>query len=150
MQEITAIALVSGGMDSLVSAALALEKHERVGFLHLSYGQRTAERNCPVFTILQIFIPSLGRGGRFFKAIFEGNRWLFPDRSKDSVEEYRQREAGDIPDSYVPFRNTHILSTAVSWAEVVGASFIYIGAVAEDSSGYPDCRLPIIKLSTVW
>lgn len=46
----------------------------------------------------------------------------------------------DIPTSYVPFRNANMLSIAVSWAEVIGATAIYIGAVAEDSSGYPDCR----------
>ena len=48
--------------------------------------------------------------------------------------------ASEIPPTYVPFRNAHFLSVAVSWAEVIGASAIFIGAVAEDSSGYPDCR----------
>ena len=138
---IDAIALVSGGMDSLVSAALALEKHERVAFLHLSYGQRTAAKELACFHQIADFY-SLGPEmrkvfqGDFLKEI--GGSSL-TDR-KIPVEEYREREEGDVPDSYVPFRNTHILSTAVSWAEVVGASFIYIGAVAEDSSGYPDCR----------
>ena len=49
-------------------------------------------------------------------------------------------DAGGIPVTYVPFRNAHFLSVAVSWAEAIGAKAIFIGAVAEDSSGYPDCR----------
>jgi len=49
-------------------------------------------------------------------------------------------DSREIPTSYVPFRNANMLSIAVSWAEVIGATAIYIGAVAEDSSGYPDCR----------
>jgi 7-cyano-7-deazaguanine synthase len=46
----------------------------------------------------------------------------------------------EIPPTYVPFRNAHFLAVAVSWAEVIGATAVFIGAVAEDSSGYPDCR----------
>ena len=49
-------------------------------------------------------------------------------------------ESKEVPTSYVPFRNANMLSIATSWAEVIGANAIYIGAVAEDSSGYPDCR----------
>jgi 7-cyano-7-deazaguanine synthase len=49
-------------------------------------------------------------------------------------------ETDEIPNSYVPFRNANILTACVSWAEVIGAEAIFIGAVFEDSSGYPDCR----------
>ena len=141
MEKCVAIALVSGGMDSLVSAALALEQHGQVAFLHLSYGQRTAAKELFCFHKIADFY-SIGPerrkvlDGTFLRQI--GGSSLTDESIP--VEEYRQREEGDIPDSYVPFRNTHILATAVSWAEVLGAPFVYIGAVAEDSSGYPDCR----------
>ena len=141
MENISAIALVSGGMDSLVSAALALEKHKQVAFLHLSYGQRTATKELSCFHKIADFysLPPERRkvfDGTFLQQI--GGSSL-TDR-KIPVEVFREREEGDVPNSYVSFRNTHILATAVSWAEVTGAKFIYIGAVSEDSSGYPDCR----------
>jgi hypothetical protein len=56
------------------------------------------------------------------------------------VVEKANLERREIPTSYVPFRNAHFLSIAVSWGEVLGARKIFVGAVAEDSSGYPDCR----------
>ena len=146
---VAAIALVSGGMDSLVSAALALEKHKQVAFLHLSYGQKTEAKELACFHEIADFysIPTDRRkvfDGTFLQQI--GGSSL-TDRSV-SIEEYRPREEGDIPDSYVPFRNTHILSIAVSWAEVMKASFVYIGAVAEDSSDIRIAALPIMKPST--
>ncbi len=55
------------------------------------------------------------------------------------IENYQQTREG-IPATYVPFRNTHLLSIATSWAEVIGAHAIFIGAVEQDSSGYPDCQ----------
>ena len=141
MEKVSAIALVSGGMDSLVSAALALENHDQVAFLHLKYGQKTSAKELSCFHKIADFyaIPSTRRkvvDSSFLQQI--GGSSLTD--KKIPVKEYRDRKEGDIPDSYVPFRNTHILATAVSWAEVIAASFVYIGAVAEDSSGYPDCR----------
>ena len=142
MEKVSAIALVSGGMDSLVSAALAMEKHKQVAFLHLSYGQRTAAKELFCFNNIANFYSIPDDSRRVFDATFlqQIGGSSLTDR-EIPVKEYQQRKEGDVPDSYVPFRNTHILSTAVSWAEVIGAFSVYIGAVAEDSSGYPDCRL---------
>ncbi|MFX3675481.1 MAG: 7-cyano-7-deazaguanine synthase QueC [bacterium] len=135
-----AIALVSGGMDSLLSAAMAHEKHEHLAFLHLNYGQKTEERELQCFhKIAEHYgVPKELRkvvDVTFLKQI--GGSSLTDDGI--DVKKYKG-DTEEIPDSYVPFRNTHIVSMAVSWAEVIGAKKIYIGAVDEDSSGYPDCR----------
>ena len=135
-----AIALVSGGMDSLVSAAMANENHHNMAFLHLNYGQKTEERE----------LESFGKIADFYNVPVERRKVIdvtflsqiggssLTDNKMD-VTSY-QGDSEEIPTSYVPFRNTHIVAMAVSWAEVIGAKKIYIGAVAEDSSGYPDCR----------
>ncbi len=135
-----AICLVSGGMDSLVCAAIANEKHEDLAFLHLNYGQKTEERELKCFHEIADFynVPKNMRkvvDVSFLKQI--GGSSLTDDNI--DVKKYKG-DSDEIPDSYVPFRNTHIVSMAVSWAEVIGAKKIYIGAVHEDSSGYPDCR----------
>ncbi len=135
-----AVVLVSGGMDSLVTAAMANEKHEQMAFLHLNYGQKTQERELKCFNEIADFynVPKSLRkiiDISFLSQI--GGSSLTDD--KIDVKDYKG-ESEEIPDSYVPFRNTHIVAMAVSWSEVVGAKKIYIGAVYEDSSGYPDCR----------
>lgn len=133
-----AICLVSGGMDSCVTAALAAREEDEVAFLHISYGQRTEARERKAFDDiadhygvekrLDISIEHLAKiGGSSL------TDELMPVTEADL-------ESREIPTSYVPFRNANMLAIAVSWAEVIGASAIYIGAVAEDSSGYPDCR----------
>lgn len=135
-----AVCLVSGGMDSLVTAAIASTKHESLAFLHLNYGQRTEKRELESFKKIaeHYHVPSTHQkiiDISFLKQI--GGSSL----TDDSIEVKKYKgESKEIPDSYVPFRNTHIISMAVSWAEVIGAKKIYIGAVYEDSSGYPDCR----------
>lgn len=135
-----AICLVSGGMDSLVTAAIANESHERLAFLHLNYGQKTEKKELECFHQIADFY-NVHQAFRkiiditFLKQI--GGSSLTDEQIK--VKEYHG-DTEEIPDSYVPFRNTHIISMAVSWAEVIGAKKIYIGAVYEDSSGYPDCR----------
>jgi 7-cyano-7-deazaguanine synthase len=139
-----AVCLVSGGMDSLVTAAIAATKHEHLAFLHLNYGQKTQERELLSFKKIAEFyqVPASHQkiiDVSFLKQI--GGSSLTDDSI--DVKKYKEDEAAsknEIPDSYVPFRNTHIISMAVSWAEVIGAKKIYIGAVYEDSSGYPDCR----------
>ncbi|PIP93198.1 MAG: 7-cyano-7-deazaguanine synthase QueC [Bdellovibrio sp. CG12_big_fil_rev_8_21_14_0_65_39_13] len=135
-----AICLVSGGMDSLVTAAIANTKHERLAFLHLNYGQKTEKRELKSFHDIAEFygVPESHRkiiDVSFLKQI--GGSSLTDDSI--NVKNY-EGDKEVIPDSYVPFRNTHIVSMAVSWAEVIGAKKIFIGAVYEDSSGYPDCR----------
>jgi 7-cyano-7-deazaguanine synthase len=135
-----AVCLVSGGMDSLVTAAIADTHHEHLAFLHLNYGQKTEERELLSFKkIAAHYNVALSHQKiidvSFLKQI--GGSSLTDDAI--DVKKYKG-ESEEIPDSYVPFRNTHIISMAVSWAEVIGAKKIYIGAVFEDSSGYPDCR----------
>jgi 7-cyano-7-deazaguanine synthase len=132
-----AVVLLSGGMDSCVCAALAARDHEAAA-LHVSYGQRTEERERRSF---QGICERLGISRRLvvrnelFRAV--GGSAL----TDEKIGIPQSYEIGrDIPVTYVPFRNAHFLAAAVSWAEVLGAEKIYIGAVEQDSSGYPDCR----------
>ena len=135
-----AIVLVSGGMDSLATAAIALTQHRDTAFLHLSYGQKTALREKKAFGDIADFYKVPLDRRKIVDASFLGDIGgsSLTDAAMD-VEPYQGKTA-QIPNSYVPFRNTHIVALAVSWAEVIGAKKIYIGAVEEDSSGYPDCR----------
>ena len=135
-----AVCLVSGGMDSLVTAAIAHTQHEKLAFLHLNYGQKTEKRELESFhkIVDHYGVPVSHQkiiDVTFLKQI--GGSSLTDD--KIDVKKFKG-ESAEIPDSYVPFRNTHIIAMAVSWAEVIGAKKIFIGAVYEDSSGYPDCR----------
>jgi 7-cyano-7-deazaguanine synthase len=133
-----AICLVSGGMDSCVTAAIARAENEALAFLHVSYGQRTEARERRAFTDLADYFgvkQRLNASIEYLKTI--GGSSLTDERIDVSEANLSSRE---IPTSYVPFRNSHLLAIATSWAEVIGARRIYIGAVAEDSSGYPDCR----------
>jgi 7-cyano-7-deazaguanine synthase len=135
------VVCLSGGMDSAVCAALAARDAgaEGVAALHISYGQRTEAREQTSFLTI---CERLGIQRRlvvrtpFFRAI-GGSALTDPSIG---VPEAGPEIGSDIPVTYVPFRNAHFLSAAVSWAEVLGAERIYIGAVEQDSSGYPDCR----------
>jgi 7-cyano-7-deazaguanine synthase len=132
-----AVVLLSGGMDSCVTTAIARLRHD-LALLHVSYGQRTEPRELRAFRDIARHYGverTLATTLQSLKAI--GGSAL-TDASRDAIAARRVGSA--IPDTYVPFRNTHLLSIAVSWAEVVGADRIFIGAVEEDSSGYPDCR----------
>ena len=132
-----AIALLSGGMDSCVAAAVAAKEY-KLALLHVSYGQRTEARELRAFeeiadhygikTRLVADISYLGKIG--------GSSLTDPEMPVEAADLGRE----GIPTSYVPFRNTHFLAIAVSWAETIGARRIFIGAVEPDSSGYPDCR----------
>jgi len=132
-----AIVLLSGGMDSCVCAALAVRDHEAAA-LHVSYGQRTESRESRSFTAIcdRLGIRTrLAIRNEALKAI--GGSAL----TDENIAVPESQLAGqEIPVTYVPFRNAHFLSAAVSWAEVLGATKICIGAVEQDSSGYPDCR----------
>lgn len=132
-----AIVLLSGGMDSCVCATIAARDCEATA-LHISYGQRTEARERESFARI---CDRLGIRERLtvrndaLKLI--GGSAL----TDETINVPESQEIGrDIPVTYVPFRNAHFLSAAVSWAEVLDASKIYIGAVEQDSSGYPDCR----------
>jgi 7-cyano-7-deazaguanine synthase len=136
-----AVVLLSGGMDSCVCAALAARNHDAAA-LHVSYGQRTEGRErqsflaiCQRLNIrekLLLRIDALRAIGG--SALTDEN---IPVPTGDAVGHV---SGHDIPVTYVPFRNAHFLAAAVSWGEVLGAEKIYIGAVEQDSSGYPDCR----------
>ena len=137
MAEVQAIVLLSGGMDSCVCATLAA-KTKRTAALHISYGQRTEIREKQAF---EGICERLGISQRLAikneaLPIIGGSALT---DTKIDVPESHQIGA-EIPVTYVPFRNAHFLAAAVSWAEVTGAREIYIGAVEQDSSGYPDCR----------
>ncbi len=133
-----AICLVSGGMDSCVAAAIAREENDELAFLHVSYGQRTEARERRAFYELADHFKVARRLTVSIEHLTRiGGSSLTDVTIPVSAPNLANRE---IPTSYVPFRNSHLLSIATSWAEVIGAQSIYIGAVAEDSSGYPDCR----------
>jgi 7-cyano-7-deazaguanine synthase len=133
-----AVCLVSGGMDSCVTAALAREENDELAFLHVSYGQRTEARERRAFEELAAHYGVARRLAVSIEHLARIGGSSLTDSSIPVSE--ADLESRRIPTSYVPFRNAHLLSIAVSWAEVIKAARVYIGAVAEDSSGYPDCR----------
>jgi 7-cyano-7-deazaguanine synthase len=132
-----AVVLVSGGLDSCLTAAIAIQACEPA-FLHLNYGQKTEKREKRAFKKIADYYQVNKRlevDMRYFAEI--GGSSLTDEKIPVDVANL---ENDDIPKSYVPFRNANILAIATSWSEVIGAGKIYIGAVEEDSSGYPDCR----------
>jgi 7-cyano-7-deazaguanine synthase len=133
-----AIVLISGGMDSCVTAAIAKTENEEIAFLHISYGQRTERRERRAFNDIADFYGVTKRLDVSIEYLARIGGSSLTDPSIEVTE--ADLESKEIPTSYVPFRNANMLSIATSWAEVTGAQKIYIGAVAEDSSGYPDCR----------
>lgn len=133
-----AVVLISGGMDSALCAALAKENGYSISALHINYGQKTERRELKAFSDLADFYNAEQRliiELPHFSAI--GASSLTDFSIEVSKADLISKE---IPTSYVPFRNGNILSAAASWAEVIGAKAIYIGAMQLDSSGYPDCR----------
>lgn len=133
-----AVCLVSGGMDSCVTAAIAREENDELAFLHVSYGQLTEQRERKAFNELADYYQVSRRLAVSLEHLALIGGSSLTDKSIP-VSNADLRVTG-IPASYVPFRNAHLLSIATSWAEVICGQSIYIGAVAEDSSGYPDCR----------
>jgi len=140
-----AVVLLSGGMDSCVCAAIARERHGtgNVALLHAMYGQRTEKRERQAFEAIADFYDI----GQRLLVKLDHFRVIGGSALTDSQIAVPENGLGasgpagsTIPATYVPFRNAHFLSVGVSWAEAIGATALYIGAVAEDSSGYPDCR----------
>lgn len=138
-REIDSVVLLSGGMDSCVCATLAA-RDTQAAAMHISYGQRTEERE------RQAFLRICDRLG-IEKRLVLRNEVLgavggsaLTDSSIQVPEAQGKIGSHGVPVTYVPFRNAHFLSAAVSWAEVLPATRVYIGAVEQDSSGYPDCR----------
>ena len=132
-----AVVLLSGGMDSCVCAALAAREHHAAA-LHISYGQRTEARERESFLAICERLDIREKLMVRNEALTLIGGSALTDKTIAVPESHRLGH--DIPVTYVPFRNAHFLSVAVSWAEVLGATKIYIGAVEQDSSGYPDCR----------
>ncbi len=136
MKEIAVVAL-SGGMDSCVTAAIANEQFE-LALLHVNYGQRTESRELRAFNEIAEYYNVDKRLVIDFSHLAKiGGSSLTDSKIEVSRADLQNKE---IPTSYVPFRNANILSSATSWAEILGATRLFIGAVYEDSSGYPDCR----------
>jgi 7-cyano-7-deazaguanine synthase len=131
------VVCVSGGMDSAVTAAIAAQEN-RLALLHANYGQRTEAKELACFHALCDHFRAECR----LVVDLSGLRQIGGSSLTDTRLPVREGEpvAGVIPTSYVPFRNAHLLAGAASWGEVLGARAIFVGAVWEDSSGYPDCR----------
>jgi 7-cyano-7-deazaguanine synthase len=132
-------------MDSCVAAAIARERHgsDGIALVHASYGQRTERRERRAFDEIADFYGVRDRLAVQLKHFLQIGGSALTDATI-AVPEHDPSAPGQggsaVPVTYVPFRNAHFLSVAVSWAEAIGARAVYIGAVAEDSSGYPDCR----------
>jgi len=133
-----AIVLVSGGMDSCVSTALTISDGFEPAFLHMNYGQLTEKRELRAFheigdyyAVKERMVVDIMHLSAMGGSCLTDTNIEVPYANLDNIE---------IPISYVPFRNANILAAAVSWAEIIYAKRIYVGAVEEDSSGYPDCR----------
>jgi len=139
-----AVVLLSGGMDSCVCTAIAAHSHggaHALALVHASYGQRTEQRERRAFDAIADFynvrerlIARLDHFRQIGGSALTDQALAVPVRNELAANDT------SIPLTYVPFRNAHFLSVAVSWAEALGANSVWIGAVAEDSSGYPDCR----------
>lgn len=135
-----AIVLASGGLDSCVTVACAINDGYKVSLLHINYGQRTQKREDKAFDDIAAYYGIKNKMTvdiDYLKRI--GGSSLI-DMSMKVEEDTIPTSNGSLPSTYVPFRNANMISIAVSWAEVIGAKKIYVGAVEEDSSGYPDCR----------
>lgn len=132
-----AIVAVSGGMDSCLTAAIANQNYE-LAFVHINYGQRTEKRELKAFNEIADFYNVEKRLVIDLKHLSMIGGSSLTDKNIEVTKADLSNK--EIPSSYVPFRNSNILSACTSWAEVLNASRIFIGAVFEDSSGYPDCR----------
>lgn len=143
MNQQLAIILASGGMDSTVCAGIAASLGYELAGLHINYGQRTQSRELRAFTEVCEFYDIKHR----LVVDISHLRQIGGSSLTDSAINVSTAnlESTDIPTSYVPFRNANILAIATSWAEVLGAQAIFIGAVQDDSSGYPDCRVEFFQ-----
>lgn len=135
MKKDKAVILLSGGLDSCVTAAIAMQEYEPY-FLHTNYKQVTCKREKKAFHDIADYYSV---NNKMVVNIDYLNQIGGSSLTEENLEPV-QTDQNDIPNTYVPFRNANLLGIAVSWAEVVGAQAIFIGAMEEDSSGYPDCR----------
>ena len=137
-----AVVAVSGGLDSCITTAMAKQDYE-IALAHFNYGQKTEKRELKAFYAIADFYNADKRLIIDYSHLSQiGGSSLTDLNIKISHADLKSNE---IPTSYVPFRNANILSACVSWAEVLKAKAVFIGAVFEDSSGYPDCRPTFFK-----
>ncbi len=137
-----AVIAVSGGLDSCVTAAIAEQEYE-IAFAHFNYGQKTEKRELKAFNEIADFYNVDKRLIIDYSHLSKIGGSSLTDKSIEISQ--ADLTSKEIPTSYVPFRNANILSACVSWAEVLKAEAVFIGAVFEDSSGYPDCRPAFFK-----
>lgn len=137
MDKKLAVVAVSGGLDSCVTAAIANQKY-RLALAHINYGQKTEKRELKAFHEIADFYHAEKKLVIDFIHFSKIGGSSLTD--KEIKVTHANLHSHEIPTSYVPFRNANILTACVSWAEVIGAEAIFVGAVFEDSSGYPDCR----------
>ena len=144
MERPLSIVLCSGGLDSAAAAAVAASVGN-IALLHANYGQRTEARELQAFTEIadHYGVPSEKRLIAEMTFLRDIGGSALTDTSIEVPEGDLAREG--VPVTYVPFRNAHLLSAGVSWAEAIGAASVYIGVVEEDSSGYPDCRAVFLR-----
>jgi 7-cyano-7-deazaguanine synthase len=133
-----AVVLISGGMDSAVCAGIANEQGYDLFGLHVNYGQRTQARELKAFNEICDFYKAKDRLVVDISHLAAIGGSSLTDKNIEVTD--AKLDSDEIPTSYVPFRNANILAIATSWAEVIEAEAIFIGAMEEDSSGYPDCR----------
>ena len=133
-----AVVLLSGGMDSSLCLAEAIEAGFTPATMHLNYGQKTESRELKSFHDISDYY---GIEQRLVSDVSYLTQIGGSSLTDDAVDiEKADLDSGEIPSSYVPFRNGNILAIAAAWAEILGAEALYIGAVEADGSGYPDCR----------
>jgi 7-cyano-7-deazaguanine synthase len=137
-----AVVCLSGGLDSCVTLATALKQHDEIAALHFSYGQRTEKRERRAFEEICDHYRIARRLRAKQPALQEIGGSALTDRQLQIPQpsSSTSSESGEVPITYVPFRNGQILALACAWAETLSADAVYLGAVEEDSSGYPDCR----------
>ena len=142
MEKELAVVAVSGGLDSCITSAIA-NKDYNLALVHINYGQKTESKELESFHKIADYFNATKRLVIDFGHFQKIGGSSLTDKSMEITK--ADLESKEVPTSYVPFRNANILSACVSWAEIIGAKAIFIGAVFEDSSGYPDCRPDFFK-----
>jgi len=142
MQKELAVVAVSGGLDSCITTAIASKEYD-LALVHINYGQKTESKELDSFHKIADFFEVEKKMVIDFTHFLKIGGSSLTDKSMHVS--MADLENTKIPTSYVPFRNANILSACVSWAEIINAKAIFIGAVHEDSSGYPDCRHEFFK-----
>jgi 7-cyano-7-deazaguanine synthase len=134
-----AIILLSGGLDSLTTLAIAKQQGFKCYALHVIYGQRHASETHAAKKIADF------HQVESFRQINIDMSWLKSSALTNHSLTIPEQRTDGIPVTYVPARNTIMMSLAVAWAETVEANDIFLGVNAVDYSGYPDCRPEYIK-----